>query len=111
MKPVSTRRKQASKQSLSASRTPGKKTRKVLGLNASKQIDGEWFYSLGDIETVVAAVLSEIDSDTGAGITLAASETGITLNVVSSDGDEFEVEVPLDSEGEGTPVEEVPEEE
>lgn len=112
MQNVSTKRKVAAKQTLAASKAIATPKRKVLGLNASKQVDGEWFYSLSDVENVVAAVLSEIDTDPGAGITLAANDTGVTLNVVSSEGDEFTVDVELTAEGDETPAEEeVPEEE
>lgn len=87
-----------------------KNGRRVLGLNSSKQVDGTWYYDLNDMETVVAAVLSELDNDPGAGITLEASDDGIVLNVTSTEGEEFTVEVDLDSEGEGEAVPEDTEE-
>lgn len=77
-------------------------------LNAAKQVEGEWFYSLGDVETVVAAVLEELDKDNGAAITLEASETGIMLNVTSSEGEEFTVPVDLGIEGDEAPEGDVP---
>lgn len=101
MKNVSKQRKAAAKKaklnsSKAAVKTPA---RRVLGLNSAKQDNGEWFYSLSDVESVVAGVLAELDSDPGAGITLEASDTGITLNVTPSEGDEYQVEVDLGVEG------------
>lgn len=81
-----------------------KNGRRVLGLNSSKQVEGTWYYDLNDMETVVAAVLSELDNDPGAGITLEAGDNGIVLNVTSTEGEEFTVDVDLESEGEGEPV-------
>lgn len=75
------------------------KSRKVLGLNASKQIDTQWYYSLDDVESIVAAVLAELDEDPGAGIILGSSETGVVLNVTSTEGDEYSVDVDLTNEG------------
>ena len=80
-------------------------------LNAAKQVEGEWFYSLGDVETVVAAVLEELDKDNGAAITLEAGETGIILNVTSSEGEEFTVPVDLGIEGDEAPMDDMPAEE
>lgn len=102
MKSVTSARKTAAKQTLAASKT-NKPTRRVLGLNASKKIDAEWYYNLSDVETVVAAVLAELDSDPGAGISLDSSETGIVLNVTTSEGDEYTVDVELTSEGDEAP--------
>lgn len=103
MKSVTRQRKVAARQTLDASKKADKPAKKVLGLNASRQIDAEWYYNLSDVETVVAAVLSELDSDPGAGITLDASETGIVLNVMSSEGEEFTVDVDLETEGDEEP--------
>lgn len=100
MKSISKNRKATAKQKLSASKA--KTTKRVLGLNSSKSVDGETYYSLADVENVVAAVLAELDQDPGCGITLDSSETGITLNVVSSEGDEYTVDVDLDLEGDET---------
>lgn len=102
MKPITPKRKQAAKQNLMASKASKRKP-KVLGLNSSRQVDAEWYYSLGDIETVTAAILAELDTDPGAGITLESSEGGIILNVVSSEGDEYTVEVELITEGDEAP--------
>ena len=103
MKNVSKKRKNAARTKMNSSRKAAMRGRKVLGLNSSKQVDGEWYYSLADVEEVVASVLDQLDSDPGAGITLEPSETGIVLNVVPSDGDEFQVEVELGAEGDETP--------
>lgn len=103
MKNVSKQRKaKASTKKLNSSRTTKKTARRVLGLNSAKQVEGEWFYSLGDVESVVAGVLAELDSDPGAGITLEASDTGIVLNVTPTDGDEYQVDVDLGIEGDET---------
>lgn len=100
----------AAKKLNSSKKTKGKR---VLGLNSAKQEAGEWFYTLTDMESVVAAVLDELDQDPGATITLEASETGIQLNVTTSDGEEVAVDVDLDIEGDETPdadVDDMPEE-
>lgn len=86
------------------------KARKPLGrLNSSKKVDEVTYYSLNDLETVIEAVLNEVAADPTVGITLADTEEGITLNCVSEDGEEYEVEVALASEdiAEEAPVEEV----
>lgn len=83
-------------------------SKKPSKTNAAKQVEGEWFYSLSDVETVVAAVLEELDKDNGAAITLEASETGIMLNVTSSEGEEFTVPVDLGIEGDEAPEGDVP---
>lgn len=103
MKNVSKNRKQSAKTKMNASKQAAAKGRKVLGLNSSKQVEGEWYYSLSDMEEVVASVLEQLDEDPGAGITLEPSETGVLLNIVPSDGDEFQVEVELNAEGDETP--------
>ena len=113
MKPISNKRKVAAKKTLAASKKPTAK-RRVLGLNSSKQVDAEWYYSLVDVETVIAAVLAELDTDPGAGITLESADGGITLNITSTEGEEYTVDVELATEGDETPdvdVEEVVEEE
>lgn len=98
MKTVSKKRKRAATQALSASKKQ-KAPRRVLGLNSSKQVDSEWYYSLADVETVIAAVLSELDNDPDAGITLEAGDNGIVLNVISGEGEEYTVDVDIESEG------------
>ena len=67
-------------------------------LNSSKTIDEVTYYSLADVESVVAAVLSEVSSDPAVGITLEAADTGVTLNCVTEAGDEYTVDVDLESE-------------
>lgn len=101
MKSISKQRKVAAKRTLAASKKTA--TRRVLGLNSAKQVDSEWYYSLSDIETVIAAVLAELDTDPNAGITLDTSDTGIVLNVVSGEGEEYTVDVDLVTEGDETP--------
>ena len=73
--------------------------RRTLGLNSAKQIDAEWFYTLSDMETVVQAVLEQLDKDEGASIVLEGTDTGITLMVTSSEGEESSVPVDLNIEG------------
>lgn len=87
------------------------KTNASRKLNSAKQVEGEWFYSLTDVEDVVAAVLAELDKDNGAAITLSATETGISLEVTSSEGEEFSVPVDLGIEGDETPMDDMPAEE
>lgn len=101
MKSVTKARKTAAKATMNASKRSA--PRRVLALNSSKQIDSEWYYSLADMEQVVAAVLAELDSDPGAAITLDNNEVGVILNVTSTDGDEFTVDVELDTEGDEVP--------
>lgn len=103
MRNVSKKRKTDAKKKMNASKKPMSTKRRVLGLNSAKQEAGEWFYTLGDVETVVAGVLAELDKDPGAGITLEASDKGIVLNVTPSDGDEFTTEIELLVEGDETP--------
>ena len=98
MRNISKKRKSAAKTKMNASKKPAS-NRRVLKMNSAKNEGGEWFYSLSDVESVVAGVLAELDSDPGAGITLEPSETGITLNVTPTDGDEYQVEVDLTVEG------------
>lgn len=84
----------------------GKSTKsRILGLassrrrlNSSKTIDEVTYYSLADVESVVAAVLSEVSSDPTVGITLEAADTGVILNCVAENGDEYAVDVDLESE-------------
>lgn len=68
-------------------------------LNSAKQIDSEWFYTLSDVETVVQAVLEQLDKDEGASIVLEGTDTGIALMVTSSEGEESSVPVDLNIEG------------
>lgn len=67
-------------------------------LNSSKTIDEITYYSLADVESIVAAVLSEVSSDPTVGITLEAADTGVILNCVAENGDEYAVDVDLESE-------------
>lgn len=101
MKSVTRARKTAAKAAMNASKKSAQ--RKVLTLNSSRQVDSEWYYSLSDMEQVVAAVLAELDTDPGAAITLDNNEAGVVLNVTSTDGDEFTVDVELDTEGDEVP--------
>ena len=75
-------------------------TRKPMrrNLNSSKKIDEVTYYSLADVETVIEAVLSELSADPSVGITLNATDAGITLNCVNEAGEDYEVEVELEDE-------------
>lgn len=75
-------------------------------LNSSKTVDEVTYYSLADVETVIASVLSEVSSDPTVGITLSAADTGITLNCVNENGDEYTVDVDLESEDDDVASEE-----
>lgn len=75
-----------------------KKQEPEQNLNSSKEVEGVVYYSLEDMEVVVQAILAELSSDPSIGVTLEPSETGITLNCVPQDGDEYAVDVDLNSE-------------
>lgn len=77
-------------------------------LNSSKTVDEVTYYSLGDVESVVAAVLSEVSSDPTVGITLEAADTGVILNCVTENGDEYAVDVDLESEDAAVAGEDIP---
>lgn len=74
-------------------------------LNSSRTVDEVTYYSLNDVETIVQSVLAEMASDPTVGVTLSESETGISLNCVNEEGEEYTVEVELENE-DGDVVEE-----
>lgn len=67
-------------------------------LNSSRTVDEVTYYSLADVESIIAAVLSEVSSDPTVGITLEPADTGVILNCINESGDEYTVDVDLDSE-------------
>ena len=67
-------------------------------LNSSKVIDEIAYYSLEDVETIIEAVLNEMAQDPSIGVTLESTETGVKLNCITEDGEDYEVEVELDNE-------------
>jgi len=67
-------------------------------LNSSKIIDEVAYYSLEDVETIIEAVLNEMAADPSIGVTLESTETGVKLNCITEDGDDYEVDVELDNE-------------
>lgn len=71
---------------------------KDVDLNSSKEVDGEMYYSLNDVEIIVQEVLAELSTDPTVGVTINPSETGVVLVCTPEDGDEYEVEVDLDTE-------------
>lgn len=67
-------------------------------LNSSKEIEGTVYYSLEDMEVVIQAILAELSSDPTIGVTLSPSDTGVVLNCVPESGDEYTVDVDLNTE-------------
>jgi len=67
-------------------------------LNSSKVIDETAYYSLEDVETIIEAVLNEMAQDPSIGVTLESTETGVKLNCITEDGEDYEVDVELDTE-------------
>ena len=67
-------------------------------LNSAKTIDEITYYSLEDVETIIEAVLNEMAQDPSIGVTLESTETGVKLNCITEDGEDYEVEVELDNE-------------
>lgn len=73
-------------------------SKKDTNLNSSKEVEGTMYYSIEDMEVVIQAVLAELSSDPTIGVSLAPSETGIVLNCVPESGDEYTVDVDLNTE-------------
>lgn len=67
-------------------------------LNSSKTIDEITYYSLEDVETIIEAVLNEMAQDPSIGVELEATEAGVKLNCITEDGNNYEVDVELDTE-------------
>lgn len=89
------------------------KKKEQENLNSSKEMDGTVYYSLEDVEIIAQEILAELSSDPTVGITITPSDTGVVLNCTPEDGDEYTVEVDLNTEtlaedavdGEEAPVE------
>lgn len=73
-------------------------SKKKENLNSSKEIEGTVYYSLEDVEIIAQAVLVELSSDPSVGVTITPSETGVVLNCVPESGDEYTVDVDLNTE-------------
>lgn len=71
---------------------------KGANLNSSKEVEGTVYYSIDDMEVVIQAVLAELSSDPTIGVSLTPSDTGIVLNCVPESGDEYTVDVDLNTE-------------
>lgn len=71
---------------------------KGANLNSSKEVEGTVYYSIEDMEVVIQAVLAELSSDPTIGVSLTPSDTGIVLNCVPESGDEYTVDVDLNTE-------------
>lgn len=67
-------------------------------LNSSKEIEGTVYYSIEDVETIVQAMLAELSSDPNTSITLEPSDTGVILNCTPETGEDYTVEVDLNTE-------------
>ena len=70
----------------------------MQNLNSSKTIDEITYYSLEDVETIIEAVLNEMAQDPSIGVELEATEAGVKLNCITEDGNNYEVDVELDTE-------------
>lgn len=79
-------------------------------LNSSKEVEGVTYYSLEDVETIAQVILSELASDPTIGVSIEPSETGVVLNCIPEDGDEYTVDVDLNTEtlADEEPIEEEP---
>lgn len=72
--------------------------KKKGNLNSSKEIEGTVYYSLEDVEIITQAILAELSSDPSIGVTITPSDTGVVLNCVPENGDEYTVDVDLNTE-------------
>lgn len=73
-------------------------SKKNENLNSSKEFEGTVYYSLEDVEVIAQAILAELSSDPTVGVTITPSETGVVLNCVPESGDEYTVDVDLNTE-------------
>lgn len=71
---------------------------KKANLNSSKEVEGTVYYSLEDVEVIIQSILAELSSDPTIGVTLSPSDTGVVLNCVPENGEEYSVDVDLDTE-------------
>ena len=71
---------------------------KKKNLNSSKEVEGTVYYSLEDVEVITQAILAELSSDPSIGVTITPSDTGVVLNCVPENGDEYTVDVDLNTE-------------
>jgi len=90
---------------MAMTKKPASSKSKLLGLNSSrkklnssKTVDEVTYYSLADVEAIAASILSEVSADPTVGITIEASDTGVVLNCITENGDEYTVDVDLESE-------------
>lgn len=67
-------------------------------LNSSREVEGTVYYSIEDVEVITQAILAELSSDPSIGVTITPSDTGVTLNCVPENGDEYTVDVDLETE-------------
>lgn len=73
-------------------------SKKKANLNSSKEVEGTVYYSLEDVEIITQAILAELSSDPSIGVTITPSDTGVVLNCVPESGDEYTVDVDLNTE-------------
>lgn len=73
-------------------------SKKKERLNCSKEVEGTVYYSIEDVEIITQAILAELSSDPSIGVTITPSDTGVVLNCVPEDGDEYTVDVDLNTE-------------
>lgn len=72
--------------------------KKKENLNSSKEFEGTVYYSLEDVEVITQAILAELSSDPTIGVTITPSDTGVVLNCVPENGEEYTVDVDLNTE-------------
>jgi len=73
-------------------------SKKKSNLNSSKEFEGTVYYSLEDVEIIAQAVLTELSSDPSIGVTITPSDTGVVLNCAPENGDEYTVDIDLNTE-------------
>ena len=73
-------------------------SKKKENLNSSKEFEGTVYYSLEDVEIITQAILAELSSDPTIGVTITPYDTGVVLNCVPENGDEYTVDVDLNTE-------------
>ena len=89
--------KNAKRKLLKLDLNSSKKTEET-NLNSSKEMDGVVYYSIEDVETIVQSILAEMSTDPSISVSIEPSDTGVNLNCVPEAGEEYTVEVDLNTE-------------
>ena len=92
--------KDAKRKLLKLDLNSSKKTEETgeTNLNSSKEMDGVVYYSIEDVETIVQSILAEMSTDPSISVSIEPSDTGVILNCVPEAGEEYTVEVDLNTE-------------